>query len=330
MFLNLRKSVRIAASAIAIVSATTIAAFAQAELRVNTALSTDDPMYLGLQAFQKAVEERTNGEVVVKLFTGSALGKDEDVLEQARAGAPVAVLVDGGRLAVFVEELGILGAPYLASNFDEARAVVTSELFETWVEDLRETSNHQILAFNWWQGVRHLLTNKPIAVPADLDGIRMRTPGAPSWTETVRAMGAVPTPMGWTEVYSAIQQGAIDAAESQHPATFGQNLQEVISHITKTGHINLMTGIVTSAEWFDGLSPENQVILREEALKAGDFASRTNEAALDGIEKKFIEMGVTVTEIDTTPFVEATAGVYEILGYTELRAQIQEIIDAAK
>ena len=233
------------------------------------------------------------------------------------AGAPVAVLVDGGRLAVFVPELGILGAPYLANNFDEARTVVTSDLFEDWVEKLRDTSGHQILAFNWWQGVRHLLTNKPINVPADLDGIRMRTPGAPTWIETVRAMGATPTPMGWTEVYSAIQQGVIDAAESQHPATLGQNLHEVISHITKTGHINLMTGIVTSAEWFDDLSPEHQAILRDEALKAGDFASRTNEKALEGIEKKFIEMGVTVTDIDTSAFVAATEGVYEKLGYTE-------------
>ena len=330
MIAELKKVARCGAAAIGLLGAMTVAAFAQAELRVNTALSTDDPMYLGLEAFQKAVEERTNGEVVVKLFSGSALGKDEDVLEQARAGAPVAVLVDGGRLAVFVEELGILGAPYLASNFDEARAVVTSDLFETWVEDLRKTSGHQILAFNWWQGVRHLLTNKPVSVPADLDGIRMRTPGAPTWMETIRAMGATPTPMGWTEVYGAIQQGAIDAAESQHPATLGQNLQEVISHITKTGHINLMTGIVTSAAWFDSLSPENQAILREEALKAGDFASRTNEAALDGIEAKFVEMGVTVTEIDTTPFVEATAGVYEKLGYSDLRKQIQEIIASAQ
>lgn len=303
-----------------------VGAQAQSQLRVNTALSTDDPMYQGLLAFQKGVEERTNGEVVVKLFSGSALGKDEDVLEQARAGAPVAVLVDGGRLAVFVKEMGILGAPYLASSFDEARKIVTSDLFETWVDELSETSGHQILSFNWWQGVRHLLTNKPVAVPADLEGVRMRTPGAPTWIETVRAMGATPTPMGWTEVYSAIQQGAIDAAESQHPATLGQNLQEVISHITKTGHINLITGIVTSASWFDSLSPEHQAILREEALKAGDFASRTNAAALDGIEKQFIEMGVTVTEIDTTPFVEATAGVYDKLGYGELRKEIQAII----
>jgi TRAP-type C4-dicarboxylate transport system substrate-binding protein len=330
MFANLAKTVCVTAYAAAIFGSATVAAFAQAELRVNTALSTDDPMYLGLEAFKAGVEERTNGEVTVKLFSGSALGKDEDVLEQARAGAPVAVLVDGGRLAVFVPELGILGAPYLASNFDEARMVVTSDLFEGWVSDLRETSGHQILAFNWWQGVRHLLTNKPISVPADLEGVRMRTPGAPSWIETVRAMGAVPTPMGWTEVYSAIQQGSIDAAESQHPATMGQNLQEVISHITKTGHINLMTGIVTSADWFDSLTAEQQAILREEALKAGDFASRINEQALDGLEKKFVEMGVTVTEIDTTPFVEATEGVYDILEYTDLRAQIMEIIAAGQ
>ncbi len=195
------------------------------------------------------------------MFSGSQLGKDEDVLEQARAGAPVAVLVDGGRLAVFVPELGILGAPYLATDFDEARKVVTSPLFEEWVTRLHDTSGHQILAFNWWQGIRHLLTNKPVSVPADLEGVRLRTPGAPSWIETVRAMGATPTPMGWTEVYSAIKRGVIDGVESQHPATYGQQLYEVIDHITKTDHINLMTGIVTSAGWFDGLSQDQQKIL---------------------------------------------------------------------
>ncbi len=76
---------------------------------------------------------------------------------------------------------------------------------------------HQILSFNWWQGDRHLLTNKPIKVPADLAGIRMRTPGAPVWMETIRAMGATPTAMGWGEVYPALQQKVIDAAEAQHP-----------------------------------------------------------------------------------------------------------------
>lgn len=297
------------------------------ELRVNTALTKDDPMWAGLQAFKAGVESRSKGELVVKLFPGSQLGKDEDVLEQARAGAPVAVLVDGGRLAVFVKEFGILGAPYLANDFDGVRKVVTSDLFEGWVQDLRKKSGHQILSFNWWQGLRHLLTNKPVSKPADLDGIRMRTPGAPTWMETIRAMGATPTPMGWTEVYTALQQGVIDGAEAQSPATYGSKLYEVIKYITKTGHINLITGLVTSASWFDTLPGNLQGILREESLKAGDGASRATEKSLLDYEAKMAAEGVTVTDIDTTPFIEATKGVYGKLGYTELREKIQAVIN---
>lgn len=182
-----------------------------------------------------------------------------------------------------------------------------------------------MLSFNWWQGERHLLTNKPITKPADLAGVRMRTPGAPVWMETIRAMGATPTPLGWTEVYSALQQKVIDGAEAQHPATNGSKLYEVISHITKTGHINLITGVVTSGAWFDSLPAELQAILREEALKAGDVASYGTEAALADIEKAMEAEGVTISEIDVTPFREATAPVYDKLGYGELRDTLRNI-----
>jgi TRAP-type C4-dicarboxylate transport system substrate-binding protein len=105
---------------------------------------------------------------------------------------------------VFQNEFGVLGAPFLASGYDGIRKVVTSDMFEEWVQTLADGSGLQVLSFNWWQGERHLLTNKEINTPADLSGIRMRTPGAPVWTGTVAAMGATPTPMPWAEVYSAL------------------------------------------------------------------------------------------------------------------------------
>lgn len=294
-------------------------------LNVNTALATNDPLYKGLEAFRDNLEASSNGEIVVKLFPNSQLGKDEDVLEQARAGAPVAVVVDGGRLAVYEKEFGVLGAPFLASGYTGIRKVVTSDRFEGMIKKLHDSSNLQVLSFNWWQGERHLLTNKPIKVPADLKGIRMRTPGAPVWMETIRAMGATPTPMGWTEVYSALQQKVIDAAEAQDPATYGSKLYEVISYITKTGHINLITGLVTGGTWFDSLPEKYQKLVREEALKAGDIASYGTQDALADLEKKMEAEGVTISEIDTTPFKEATAPVYDKLGYGELRDEMRAI-----
>jgi len=295
-------------------------------LGVNTALTTDDPTYKGLELFQQGVAQATNGEVQIRLFPGSQLGKDEDVLEQARAGANVAVIVDGGRLGLFTKELGILAAPYLVDTFDEARKFVTSPLFEEWVEKLRKASGHQILSFNWYQGSRHLLTNKPIKVPADLSGIRMRTPGAPVWMETIRAMGATPTPMGWTEVYSALQQKVIDGAEAQLPAVHGARLYEVVKNITETSHFFLITGLVTSAQWFDSLPEQHRKAIREEALKAGDRASRMTIDSLEDFKKKMQAAGVAFDQPDLTPFKEATKVVYEKLELNDLKAQVDKVL----
>jgi tripartite ATP-independent transporter DctP family solute receptor len=311
----------VVASATVLLSGAAVAA----TLSINTALTTGDPLYKGLESFRDAVNKRTNGAIEVKLFPNSQLGSDEDVLEQARAGAPVAVVVDGGRLANFVKEFGVLGAPYLASGYDGVRKVVTSPLFDEWVVKLQKASGHQVLSFNWWQGERHLWTAKPVRTPADLKGNRMRTIGSPVWLATINAMGATATPMPYAEVYSALEQKVIDSVEVQLPAGHGSKLFEVTKYVTKTGHVNLITGLVTSAKWFSSLPADQQRILREEALKAGDVASYGTRDRLAEIEKSLKAAGMTVEEIDVTPFRNATAGVYDKLGYGELRTKLQAI-----
>lgn len=298
------------------------------QLNINTALAESDPLYKGLEAYETALEEKSGGRIEVTLYPNSQLGSNEDVLEQARAGAPVAIVTDGGRLAVFEPEFAILGAPFLADGYQGIRKVVTSDLFEGWSEKLHDSAGLQVLSFNWWQGQRNLLTNKEINVPADLSGIRMRTPGAPVWTETIRAMGATPTPLPWGEVYAAIQQNAIDAAEAQLPAVVGAKLNEVVNTVTLTGHINLITGLVTSAQWFDSLPADLQTLVRDEALAAGEIASQGTQDILEQIKADLTAQGVAVNEIDKTPFIEATRPVYETLDLADLHAEVQKILDA--
>jgi tripartite ATP-independent transporter DctP family solute receptor len=306
--------------------AAALPATAQTVLNVNTALTTDDPMYAGLERMKANVEKRTAGKLAIRIYPGSQLGKDEDVLEQARAGANVAVLVDGGRLAPFVKEFGIMGAPYLVDNFDQVLRLTGSPLFKGWVDKLRNAASLQVLAFDWFQGHRHVLTNVSVKTPADLKGVRMRTPGAPVWLETVRAMGATPTGMPWSEVYSALQTKVIDGAEAQHPAVYGARLYEVVKVITKTEHIYLITGIVTSRTWFDKLPADQQAVLLEESVAAGKWASEKTIESLADYEKKLREKGVSVVEIDKTPFKNATAGVYATLGYTDLRRDVDKAL----
>ncbi len=154
----------------------------------------------------------------------------------------------------------------------------------------------------------------------------MRTPGAPVWMETIRAMGATPTPMGWTEVYTALQQKVIDGAEAQLPAVYGSRLYEVIKNITETGHFFLITGLVTGAQWFDSLPAKHQKALRDEALKAGDAASRMTIASLADYKKKMEEAGVTFATPDLKPFKDAANVVYEKLELQDLKAQVDGVL----
>lgn len=302
--------------------------WAQWPINVITALSPDDPMYQGLQHFKNNVEATTDNKVTVRIFYGSQLGSDEDIIEQARAGANVAVLIDGGRLSVYTKALGILGAPYLVSGRKEARALVTSDLFQRWATELKRDAQLQVLSFNWWQGERHLLTHIPIDSPTDLRGVRIRTIGAPVFIETIKAMGATPTPLSWAEVYPALQQKVVDGAEAQHQATFGARLYEVIPHITKTRHINLMTGLVASAEWFEQLPEHYQAEVVKAALAAGDYATELTAESERHYEDKMREAGVVIKKLDISAFVAATEQVYEILDYTELRQDVNRTLAA--
>lgn len=296
-------------------------------LKIGTALTATDPIYQGLETFKASVEEKTDGKVVVEIFGSGSLGEDKDIIEQAIVGANVGVIVDAGRLAEMVPEMGILSAPYIVDNYDEARTVVMSDLFKGWEEELATNNNLDILSFNWYQGDRHLLTNKPINKPEDLKGLKLRTPGAPIWTETISAMGASPAGLPWSEVYPGVQQGVIDGAEAQHPATYGAKLYEVISHISKTSHFQLLTGLVIGSQWLDTLPAEYQQILKEEAFAAGDEASMNTVNMLQDFEEKMIAEGVEVVEVDKELFKAKTDVVYDKFeGYQELRQQINELL----
>lgn len=294
-------------------------------LKVGMVVTEQDPMYLGAMELKKNVEARTNGKLKIQVFPSSQLGSTDDLEEQAKVGANVAVITDPARLARAVPEIGILGAPYITDNYDESRKLATSKLFQGWADKL-QSHGFRVLSFNWYQGDRHFLTNVPVKVPADLKGLRIRTPGSPIWQGTISAMGATPTALAWSEVYPGLQQKVIDGAEAQHPAVFGAHLHEVIKYITKTGHFQLMTGLVCGEKWFSTLPKEYQTILLEESVKAGDFASKKTLDGLKDYETKMKAAGVTITEVDIAPFKKATEVVYEKNKLVELRKQVNEVL----
>lgn len=311
----------------AIAAAVTLAATANLahaayQLNLSSALSAQDPIVQAMEEASQTIAERSDGELTVRVFPNSQLGSDEDVVEQIRSGANVAVLIDAGRLSEYQPELGILSAPYLVEDHSDYDRITSSELYQGWVDSLAESSGLRLLNYNWFQGSRHMLTQELVETPEDLNGIRVRTINSPVWLRTIESMGATPTPLPWSEVYSALQLGAIDGAEAQLTAAEGQNLHEVISHIALTGHIHLMTGLATSEQWYQSLPEELRTILDEELRSAGEAASQATVDAQDAVRERMEAEGVTFTEVDVELFRERVSGVYEELGYDQYRDQL--------
>jgi tripartite ATP-independent transporter DctP family solute receptor len=285
-------------------------ASAETTLRIGTVLAPNDPMGQGLEKLKAEVKEATGGEVIIEVFHNSQLGDTTGMLDQARAGASVGTVTDVARLSSFVPSLAIMSAPFLFDTYEQADKFALSKEYLAWGDELKEKSGLVMLASNWYQGARHALTQKPISGPADLAGVRMRTIGAPVWIETIRAMGAEPTPIAWGEVYSALQLGTIDAAEAQPTAIWGAKLYEVIKNVTKTGHIQLVTALVVGAKAWDEISPENQKIVRDLAVENGRYASGLTIELGDKALADVAATGVKVSEVDLAPFKEAVKSVY--------------------
>lgn len=299
----------------------------QYRLNIGMVVTEKDPMYLGALEMKKNVEARTNGVVVIGVYPNSLLGDTKDMQEQVKAGANIAVITDAARLAESVPAIGILGAPYIVDSAEEAKKLTTSSLFKGWTDELASKHGYRVLSFNWYQGARHFWTNKPIAVPADLKGLRIRTPGATVWQATIKAMGAEPTALAWAEVYPGIQQKVIEGAEAQHPASSGIRMYEVCKFLAKTSHFQLVTPLVCSEEWFSTLPAEYKTIILEEALKAGDYATKLTIDGLAANEAEFVKNGVTVSTPDLVPFKLACEAVYDqIPGYRDLKNQVNKIL----
>jgi len=302
------------------------AAAADYTLRLGTVLAPQDPLTIGAEAMKKAVEARTGGKVEVQVFPNSQLGDTQDMMDQAQAGANVGTFVEASRVSVYVPEFNVLVAPYVFDDVDELAKLVDSPTFAKWNAALEEKTGLTLLSFNWYQGARSLLTKKPVSTPADLSGQRIRTIGQPLWIKTIAAMGAVPTPLAWAEVYPSLQVGVIDGAEAQPSAIRGAKLYEVVSDITVTEHIYLMSGLLVSAKWLHSLPDDLRKIVREEAQKAGADVLKANKEQADQIFAEIAAKGVNVRRIDTTPFRQAVQPVYTELGLTDMVAEAKKAI----
>ena len=294
-------------------------------LMLSTVLADTDPIVQGLEKLAADVLADTNGKVVIEVYPSSQLGDTADVLEQAISGSNVGVVIDTGMLADYVPDMAIYSGPYVFNSVENARAFIETDIFKGWDEELT-TYGIRDLGCNWYQGARSFMTNVPVSTPDDLSGLRIRTMGSTVAQESMKAMGCEPVSLAWSEVYTGLSNNAIDAAEAQISAIYGASLYEVVDYYTLTEHFLLYTALVISEDWFQTLPAEYQEILLTRAIEAGDYATEMTREMESGYQAEMEAAGMQFVEVDKTPFIEASASVYETMGWADLKAQIDEVL----
>jgi tripartite ATP-independent transporter DctP family solute receptor len=300
-------------------------------LKFNHVLGPKEPYHAGFQAWAKAVEEKTRGGLKIEVFHSAQLGVEEDIIEQIRQGANIGQNTDSARLGNYIPGIAIMNGPYFVETLEEVQKLRTSPTVKAWLDELAGKYGLKVLSFNWVQGYRHFFTNKPIRNPDDLKGLRIRTPPAPIWQESVRALGAAPVALAFGEMYPALQQRAIDGVELVYNNIPAGRFYEVLKYASETRHIMLINFEVISARFFNSLPPEYQKVLVEECDKAGLETSRRIFKLEAEVKQQLKGRGMTVVEdVDLAAFRKAGEKAYEVLKITQAKDAVYREIGKAR
>ena len=285
---------------------------AQSEIRIRFAhsLSAVEPAHQTAEFFARNVAARTNGRVRIEVFPGEQLGSGRDVNEMIRQGANVMNITDPGYLSDFVPDIGVLNGPYIVKDPKEFDKLLNSDWYKS-IDQKMQQAGFRLIMIGGFFGQRHLIADKPVRKPEDIQGMTVRVPPNTMWIETFKAMGARPTTVNWSEVYNALQQNVVAAAEAPLGSLWGAKLQETRKVISMTGHFTAIVAWPMNNGFFNRLPKDVQTVLLEEGARARDEMTRLTLEQNQDYMDKFRKAGVTfVEDVDLAAFQKATASVY--------------------
>lgn len=317
----------LAAAAVAGLTLSAGTAGAQTDLRLAVETTPGDPLNVMLTEFRDALAESAGDDVNLEFYEGGALGDEVALMEMIRVGE-VQVVPLGSDVVQLDNKFAIFDAPFLFASKDDARAALDGELGDILAGSLREEANLQVLAFGEL-GFRAISNNvRPIETPADLEGLKLRTPGSETRILAFEMLGAAPTPMSLGDVYVALRQGALDGQENPLSVVKEFSLFEVQDYISLTNHVYSPITLAMNGDTWDSLSEDVQAKVLE-AAQAGAQATRELSDESDAnLVSEFEEAGVAVNAPDLTAFKEAAAPIHEEIGKIvgpDFMAQVVEL-----
>ncbi|HSP57864.1 MAG TPA: TRAP transporter substrate-binding protein [Halomonas sp.] len=297
----------------AVMAASLSAAHAGTErvIDVSLPLGPDSQQGIGVLKFGEELERLSEGRLSIEPHYDNALGAEREVVEGMGFGIIDAGIASTGPMGGFVDEFLLFDLPYIFENYEHAHDFLDSEHGERLAQLAEEQMNVKFLA--WMEnGFRHNTNSvRPLNHPDDLEGINHRTQESRVQVDTWEALGANATPMAWTEVYTALQQGVMDSQENPLATIYDVNFYEVQDYLNMTQHVYSPAPLMMGLDLFNSFSAEDQEII----LEAAQLALPVQREASQELEARYLvqleELGMTVTHPDLAPFREAVRPVLE-------------------
>ena len=253
------------------------------------------PAVVGMKKFAAAVEAKSGGKIKVQLFLNGTLGSDQATLSALKGGTVEMAVMNSGILASEVKALEVFDFPFLFNNEKEADAIADGPIGHKMHAALADKG---IIGLSYWElGFRNITTGKrALNKVDDIAGLKLRVIPNAINVDWVKALGANPTPLPFTEVYSALEQGAIDAQENPVSVIAANKFWEVQKYVALTNHQYNPQSVIFSKKVWDSLSPADRKIIDDSADEATKSQREASRAALASNLELLKKNGMTVTQ----------------------------------
>jgi tripartite ATP-independent transporter DctP family solute receptor len=305
-------------------------ALAATTLTLGHGAAPGNPRAVAAQEFAKLVEQKTNGEVSVNVAGSEQLGNDVAMLTSRRTGALDLTANSQGALSGLVPEVGALGLPFLFADAAQAFRVLDGPVGQELSQKLAGVG---IVSLAWWDnGIRHITNSKrPVEKPADLEGLKIRTPADPITIDIFRALGAATEQISFSELYVALQQGVVDGQENPLANIASAKIFEVNPFISLSAHKWESTPFLLSQIGAAKLTDTQRAAVQEAAVQAGEMQRGLMvEADKNYLAEFRANSALKVNEVDRAAFEAATAPVIEAWRQKPFGDFVGQVVEAAR
>ena len=262
--------------------------------------------------FAESVQKRSGGKIQITVSHSGQLGGQRELIEAVKMGTIEIGFGESGRYEAYVPELGVNCLPFIYKDANDYYQTVDGAIGTEMAKLLREKANLEVLC--WTGGTQRnvFIKKEPTAKLSTMSGIKIRTPESAIYVNTFKALGANPTPIAATEMYSAIQSGVVDAMEGSFDTVYTYKIYEVAKFCLETGHITEDNSYVMNAKAFQKMPADLQKALLDGAKEAAEYQRREAGVTNDSVKKKLAaEGGMKFTVANHDELVQAVAPVYK-------------------